>query len=740
VKADLEMTPMNTATHPDVRRVLVMFKTHLDVGYTDTETAVVDRYFNEHIPRAVSTAAELRERDRPERLVWTVPAWLLYKYLEQTKGPDLVRAEAAIAAGDLAWHALPFTWYTELLDASVIRASLGFSARLDHRFGRRTTAARLTDVPGHTRGLIAPLVDAGVTFLDVGCNPGCNAPRVPHVRGDGLDPSSFDLPDPDNLAWSQAEPVHQDQEVSNAEVAHLSIEGGNSERANLFRWRDPAGKDLTVLYHPHAYGSTVRIPGSDLAVSMRVHGDNLGPQSVESVEAAYRSLAAKFPEAEIVPSTLTEIGDAITATGLENLPVLTSEIGDTWIYGTGSDPQRTAAMRTLFRTRNDWIGAGRLVEGGDIDLEFLEELIVAPEHNWGLSTSRFLRRWDTYRIDELAAARDEDPRFDVLDQEWQWKQQRAERAIQRLPEPLQSEAASALHDLASTSLPDAGAEVAGDAVLDNGTLRVVVDQRTGGISSLTDLRTGREWSNPEGLAQFAYQVYSAADYTVFNHAYNSAAFAYNDFAKPGLAAYPADSHRFSSTEVGLREIVEGDRRSVVADLHDPGVGAAQPGLASWPARVVVRYSLQADEARLGMELWVNGKPANRRPEALWLSFGVAAPDDAGWRYEKVGQQVDPRDVVPGGGRHLHGVEREVSYRDDSGWLRLDTLDAHLIAPGAAELLRYDDEPLALDAGFHVNLYNNLWGTAFPQWYDQDMRFRFTLAVGAGADADGREER
>ena len=28
---------------------------------------------------------------------------------------------------------------------------------------------------------------------------------------------------------------------------------------------------------------------------------------------------------------------------------------------------------------------------------------------------------------------------------------------------------------------------------------------------------------------------------------------------------------------------------------------------------------------------------------------------------------------------------------------------------------------------HVNLYNNVWGTNFPMWYEEDARFRFVLS-------------
>ena len=32
----------------------------------------------------------------------------------------------------------------------------------------------------------------------------------------------------------------------------------------------------------------------------------------------------------------------------------------------------------------------------------------------------------------------------------------------------------------------------------------------------------------------------------------------------------------------------------------------------------------------------------------------------------------------------------------------------------------------LNGGIHANLYNNLWGTAFPQWYDDDGVARFQI--------------
>src|SRR5579871_6494919 len=67
---------------PAVKRVLVMFKCHLDVGFIDTQANVVRKYFEQHFPRAIETAASMRRSGR-DRYVWTTGSWLVYEYLEK---------------------------------------------------------------------------------------------------------------------------------------------------------------------------------------------------------------------------------------------------------------------------------------------------------------------------------------------------------------------------------------------------------------------------------------------------------------------------------------------------------------------------------------------------------------------------------------------------------------------------------------------------------------------------------
>lgn len=138
-----------------VKRVLVMFKCHFDAGFIDTQKAVVHWYFADYFPQAIRIANDMR-RTGGHPYVWTTGSWLLYEYLEQASTEERRRMEKAIADGDIAWHALPFSWQTELMDPSMIAGSIGLSHSLDRRFGTTTTGAKMTDVPGHTRPHYAP--------------------------------------------------------------------------------------------------------------------------------------------------------------------------------------------------------------------------------------------------------------------------------------------------------------------------------------------------------------------------------------------------------------------------------------------------------------------------------------------------------------------------------------------------------------------------------------------------------
>src|SRR4051812_15239316 len=104
---------------PQVKEVDLIFKTHLDIGFTDYARNVVQRYMTGYIPQALKIARQMREENRPERFVWTTGSWLIYEYLEKAAPRERAILEEGILAGDIRWHGLPFTTHSELLDSSL---------------------------------------------------------------------------------------------------------------------------------------------------------------------------------------------------------------------------------------------------------------------------------------------------------------------------------------------------------------------------------------------------------------------------------------------------------------------------------------------------------------------------------------------------------------------------------------------------------------------------------------------
>jgi hypothetical protein len=123
-----------------------------------------------------------------------------------------------------------------------------------------------------------------------------------------------------------------------------------------------------------------------------------------------------------------------------------------------------------------------------------------------------------------------------------------------------------------------------------------------------------------------------------------------------------------------------------------------------------------------------GKQQNRLPEAMWLTFNPITSDANGWQLEKVGQPVRPAEVVRGGGRSMHAVSERLHCRDAHGAFELATLDAPVVALGARSPLDFSLEVPTMQDGIHVCLYNNAWGTNYPQWCGGDWTYRFNLTA------------
>jgi hypothetical protein len=660
---------------PAIKRVLVMFKCHFDAGFIDTQANVVRWYFERYFPQAIQTAATLR-REGNDRYVWTTGSWLIYEYLEKAAGPQRQQMEQALLSGDIAWHAIPFTWQTELMDPSLIAGGLGFSRALDRRFQRTTTGAKMTDVTGHTRAIIGPLAGHGVKLLDIGANAACTVPDVPPV----------------------------------------------------FRWKDPAGRDLVMFYH-RDYGGVVKAPGSDLAIDVECRGDNSGPHTIKEIRGIYSGLRKQFPNAQVTASSLTDIANAVYPYR-ERLPVVTQEIGDTWISGVPSDPLKVARYLEVARLRSQWIKSGKFEEGDATDRAFLSGFLLEVEHTWGADVKTWLD-FDHYLPKDLEPMLDQ-PKYKVVLFSWAEKRQDLLDGIATLPAPLRAEATARVHGLDSIEPRNEGLREhrAADPI-ETKHFEIALDPQTGAICRLRSKQNGHDWASTERpLALFSYQTLSKIDFDRFLADYLTLHpdWAETDLGKPNIDRFGAQSRTWLPVLTDCRHSSDAKGHKVLARLKIDDPEAEKSGRVAWPRKMYLELTLPDTEPAVEISFSWFGKAATRMPEAFWLSFQPITSDPRGWLLDKSGSLISPFDVVTGGNRSMHAVLGGLHYQGREGALRIETLDAPVVALGRKHPWYFTREQPDLAKGFHFNLFNNAWGTNYVQWFGDDMRFRFRIAA------------
>jgi hypothetical protein len=617
------------------RTIRLVFKTHLDIGFTDYAAKVRTLYHERFIPQAIDTGEHFFAEDPAHPLfIWTTGAWLVWDHLNTQDAARVKRLERAIERGLIRWHALPYTTHSELMSAELFRAGLTYAQELDRRFGVTITAAKMTDVPGHTLGIVPLLAEAGVKFLHLGVNAASPVPDVPE----------------------------------------------------LFRWRAPDGSEIVVMYQP-SYGATHFPAGFDQGIGFAHTSDNLGPQSVPQVADAYRALRHGHPDARVEASSLDAYGEIVWARR-DELPLVETELGDSWIYGAASDPDKVARFLALQRLYGEMANEGLTPERQ----AFGRALGLVPEHTWGVDIKSYLRDETAWDRPAFEVARANDRRFTFT--EGSWTEQRAylEQAVAKLSSADQSRA---------TAVEDAGSDLAG--------WTVDLDPVSGDVAAIAS-PGGRVIAGTNGsLLGYRYESYDAADIDRWTDTYLTTRpdWAIYDHGKPGLdRAATARSAKFATRLQDGGRVVDGDAHAVL--------GA--------PARV--DFSFRAiDECSLEIAVTLIDKPANRMPEASFVTFTPAG--EGRWLFRKTGLWLDPTNIARRGGGQLQAVE--AVRRSD---LTLAPLDTPLVAPAGLDFMAFHPERPRYDAGLAFNLHNNKWGTNFAMWWGAE-RFmaRFVLTLG-----------
>lgn len=684
-----------------IKRVHVIFKTHLDIGFTDLAGNIVEMYKNQFIPQALTLSEQMGKEDGRPKFIWTVGSWLIHEFLQTATEEQRIRMEQAIRRGEIAWHGLPFTTHTELLDKKLMEFGLTLSKNLDLMFDKKTIAAKMTDVPGHTIAMVPILARYGIRYLHIGVNPVCRPPSVPQV----------------------------------------------------FVWRASDGSEIIVNYASD-YGESLEVEGLEDALYFSHTGDNKGPSSIEEIQRMYDRLRHQYPGAEIAASTLNAFAEKLLECK-QSLPVVEEEIGDSWIHGVASDPTKVARYRELLRLRDKWTDAGNLNPDSDSYAKFCNRLLLIPEHTWGLDEKSYLADYSNYGAAEFAAARANNQVTEkaILDKyrylslfsrkdrsfqffESSWEEQRAyiDEALSALSTDLQLEARQAFEMMLPEKEFNQGLSSNMESLEPNRGYELgkflVSFASDGSILQLFD-GNGKQWADDEKrLGVFRYETFSKENYDRYFKEYTvnlkqHYGWGDADLGKPGLEyVEPAAEHKLYSPVLRSLQLERRTNCDIVsAKLEMPYDVCRFFGA---PQQLSIVYTFHHEESSIHVELQWKDKKACRLPEASWFSFIPVVDNPNRWTMDKLGDRISPLSVVKNGNRNMHAVNSGLYYDGADGTLTIETLDAPVVCPGERRLLQFNNTFASLEGGFHFNLHNNVWGTNFRMWFEEDIKYRFRL--------------
>ena len=728
-----------------VKKIILVFKTHFDIGFTDLSSNVIDKYANSMLKEVISTCNATQHMG-DLKYVWTMPSWPL-KVITRQCGEGLKKElERLIDRGQIVWHALPFTSHTDFCSAEEYIEGLRFGRELSKRYHKPyPISAKMTDVPGHGVMLPQILAGAGVKFLHLGCNQFATPPKLPF----------------------------------------------------LFHWQAATGERVLTMYSKGGYGTTLTPPQDwkyPVWMALMQTQDNCGPQSVEVIQNLVMSIRSEYPEAEIVCGSMDDFYKELLNYDLSKLPVVTEDLADSWIHGVGAYPGEVAQVREA-REKSKRLQALRMKqvleqeerqeEYTELLDEYYEDIGLFGEHTWGADVKTWLGPNRVYPKQEFIEAKQED-NYRFMEKSWQEQRERARDSVETLRElkikiengrsgrhslfnpnssaytgwvslrdmeqdlrecsvsigqkelpvtridgewscfvtelmplitvPLEITHKSSCREVLQTKKEDELIEV------ENHRYRLTFSERTGDITELYDKELHQillQQQNDKPVFSYRYDRYGIEDVTAYlrDFAYRYSTWGIQDY---GREAYPECEHKtyypdFESYLIDGDSLVLYYKNQESVDKY----GDAE--------KVAIEITLPP----AGDELFVNIRLMNKSETPYIESGSFQLPCLDGMKHYRINKSnvvLNPEtDIAENANHTLYCLENFISASGETNGICVIPRDTPLAALGGTGIYQYQKKyKVPRESVLCFNLFNNMWGTNFPQWIGGDFSFRYII--------------
>ncbi len=612
-------------------KIINVFKTHFDIGFTHLASDVIRNYGGKMLEDVLETCEKSSDREDGKKFVWTMAAWPMLKSLELCTQENKLRAEKLIKQGQLKIHALPFTTHTEFMCKEDMEHLFDSADEFCNRYGVSfPRSAKMTDVPGHTIALVKYLAKKGVKFLHLGCNPASTYPNVP----------------------------------------------------TMFWWQDREGNRVLTFYN-NTYGSNILPPKGwkyPVWLSMQQSNDNVGPQDVSVLDIIENDIKKSMPSAEVVFGSMDDFYNEIIKCDLSDLPVITADLGDTWIHGVASYPKEVGALR---RARD-------IVRNANVSKEdekiFYENSILFSEHTWGMDIKTHLTWQRSYQkqafIDERSLAR-----YKLVEKSWQEQRDRANICVQ-IAKKYQKQ------------------EIKATYCVDNG---VIFITEKNGRPFIVNKNSGREVT-----VDYEYGIVGSNRIFDFEKKYLTRLFewAIADFGRQSYGE--VENRKFG---LKLKSVTQEDGRLIFA------YQTAKESVCEYGNSPYIKISLGCMGDGVNVIVELKNKQATPFVEYGNLFFKTNCKGE-NFIVKKIDYQLNVmREVAENANNLLYCVSDSVKIDD----VEITPIDSPLVSFGDGAIFKFNGgKAKKRKPNFVFNLFNNMWGTNFPQWVEGDLKFEYNI--------------
>lgn len=731
-----------------VEEIVLVFKTHFDIGYTDYAENVVQQYSTTMMENAFDVIERSKDRIAEKQFVWTVPSWPMAQMINQSLPDVKSKVETALINGQFVMHALPFTLQTESSDPEPLVRGLNISSTISRKYDLPLAIdAKMSDVPTQSWMLPTLLTHSGVKFLQIGSNA---APRTPEV------------------------PV-------------------------LFWWEGPDGSRLMTMYWAKNYGTSLLPPPEwphKTWLAIMQNGNNSGPPAPETIDKYLAEIQEKAPNAKVKIGQMSDFYEAIIRERA-SLPIVRGDMPDTWIHGFMSMPREVKDSRRVSRKIFEWESLNTLYDiwsskGYDISKQLSDAYtnnLLFNEHTFGMAMPHGRNGvWsfgDEFKIQRAKGV------FEDIERSWKEKADRVfaadkivtpslnrqlrelagevsmkgkrifvynslpwERSgLVTIKAPSSSNRGKAVQEIETgeiipisneknilqfmaDNIPASGYrnyilvdeppanmenELGMDELshtIENKYLKIQFDPAEGSISSIVEKSSGREMvdkSSEFGFGQYLYERFSKKDSDSYVKSYVRSGGG-DRLGRPNLTEEPYVA-------------MKGNDADIVFSKNDVSVTATLLFSASeaFPHDYSITVSLYRNKPNMEFIWHIHSKPAESWPEAGWISMPFNV-DNPSFKLARLGAVVDPaQDFIKGSNFEYNFLNSGMAVVDNQGnGVGVATPDAPGISLDRPGLWKYSGHFIPKKSNVFINLYNNLWSTNFTEWIEGSWSVRMEL--------------